>query len=412
MVNASPKTFVFVHHVLPGQFPHIARALAEAGHKVVFITKATQNQLKGVTKVSYTLGGEPIKGQHKYLTHLEAGINNARMVATTLEGLKKDHGIHPDIVIGHSGWGEMMFVKDVLPKVPVLSYFEFFYRRVGADLDFDKEYPPHSDAAFGLHGLNAVNLISLNSCDRGFTPTQWQWQGYPAPYRPKLEVLHEGVDTQIMRRRPDARLVLPDGGVLTANDEVVTYVARNLEPYRGFHVFMRAIPEILARRPKARIVLIGGEGVSYGIKLPQGQSYKQKMLAEIEVDPARVHFLGNVPYDVYRDALHVSSAHVYLTYPFILSWSLLEAMAAECTIIGSRTAPVEEAIEHGRTGLLVDFFDHKALAAQIADVLANKGAYAPLGPAARCHVLENYDLQTKALPHMKALLTYMIARGA
>lgn len=404
----SSKTFVFVHHVLPGQFPHIARSLVEAGHKVVFITKETQNQLKGVIKVAYTVGAKSAEGQHKYLTHLEAGTHNGQMVATTLMGLKKDHGINPDIVIGHSGWGEMMFVKDVLPKVPVLSYFEFFYRAKGADLDFDPEYPPHADAALGLHGLNAVNLISLNTCDRGFTPTQWQWLGYPEVYRPKIEVLHEGVDTNAVRRRPDARLTLPNGRVLTAADEVVTYVARNLEPYRGFHTFMRAIPEILRRRPNAQIVMIGGDGVSYGFKMPKGESYKAKMLREVPVDPARVHFLGNVPYETFLNTLHVSSAHVYLTYPFILSWSLLESMAAECTIIGSRTPPVEEAIEHGRTGLLVDFFDHKALAAQIADVLANKAAYAGLGPAARRHVIERYDLNHVCLPRMRTLLTDMM----
>lgn len=404
----SPKTFVFVHHVLPGQFPHIARALAEDGHKVVFITKDVKNNLKNVLKVGYTVGAEPIKGQHKYLTHLESSIGNGQMVATTLEGLRKEHGIEPDIVVGHSGWGEMMFVKDVLPKVPVLSYFEFFYRAHGADLHFDPEYPPHADAAFGLHGLNGVNLISLNACDRGFTPTQWQWQGYPQVYQSKIEVVHEGVDTNAVRRRPDARLTLPNGRILTAEDEVVTYVARNLEPYRGFHTFMRAIPEILSRRPNAQIVLIGGEGVSYGFRLPKEQSYKAIMLKEVPVDPDRVHFLGNVPYPTFLDALHVSSAHVYLTYPFVLSWSLLEAMAAECTVIGSRTAPVEEVIDHGRTGLLVDFFDHKALAEQVAEVLANKPAYAALGPAARRHILERYDLHHICLPRMKMLLSDMM----
>ena len=197
--------------------------------------------------------------------------------------------------------------------------------------------------------------------------------------------------------KPDPRqmLTLPDGTVLTKEMEVITYTARGLEPYRGFHVFMRAVEEICRRRPNCHIVITGGDEVRYGKRLPEGQSYREKMLKEVSIDERRVHFLGLVPYDTHLRTLQVSSAHIYLTVPFVLSWSMIEAMAAQCVIIGSATPPVEEVIEDGRNGFLVDFFSPKGIADRVDEVLEHSERMAHLGEAARRDVVERYNVRDK-----------------
>jgi glycosyltransferase involved in cell wall biosynthesis len=116
------------------------------------------------------------------------------------------------------------------------------------------------------------------------------------------------------------------------------------------------------------------------------------------VDWSRVHFLGRIPYSDYQTVMQLSRCHIYLTVPFVLSWSLLETMSMETTIVASDVPPVREAMQHGETGLLVDFFQPEALARQVVEVLSAPGDYAHLGRAARAHVVENYDFLTRCLP--------------
>lgn len=314
-------------------------------------------------------------------------------------------------MVGHNGWGEILFLKDVYPDTPLLGYFEFFYRARGVDVGFDPEYPSTPDSAPRVRMMNAGNLLGLDAADWGQTPTLWQRDQYPARYHDRLLVCHEGIDTSVVRPNAEVQLALPTGRVLTRADQVITFVSRNLEPYRGFHVFMRALPELLARHPKAHVVLLGGDEVSYGARLPLGESYKARLLAEVgsRLDPARVHFLGKVPYGTFLQVLQVSSAHVYLTYPFVLSWSLMEAMAAECMIIGSATPPVMEVIAHERNGLLVDFFDRQALLAAVDRALAQGEDLAAMRQAARQHVLNHFDLHGICLPNHRAIIEHLAA---
>lgn len=248
------------------------------------------------------------------------GALNAQQVARLAIDLKKS-GFVPDAMIGHNGWGEIWYLKDVFPDVPLLGYFEFFYRLKGADVGFDPNDPPHFDAAPRIRTKNLGNLLALHTADLGQCPTLWQKSLYPEEYQGKLRVVHEGIDTQAVVPNPQAQLKLPNGCTLSAGDEVVTYVARNLEPYRGFPIFMRALPEILARRPKAQVVIVGGDEVSYGSRLPPGQTYRQRLLEELgdAIDLSRIHFLGKLPYPSFLQVLQVSRAHVYLTYLFVLS---------------------------------------------------------------------------------------------
>jgi glycosyltransferase involved in cell wall biosynthesis len=304
-------------------------------------------------------------------------------------------------------------VKDIFPDAPVLLYFEFYYHAAHVDVGFDPEFPSAFVDPFRLRAKNAVNLLSIDAADWGNAPTQWQRSVHPPELRSRISVVHEGVDTDRITPEPNAWLALKrDNITLSCEDEVITYVARNLEPYRGFHIFMRAAREILRRRPKARIIVVGGDGVSYGAPAPNGRSFREIALSEVGdgLDLSRIHFLGQVPYDVHVNLLQVSQAHIYLTYPFVLSWSFIEAMAAGCAIIGSATPPVLEVLQDGVNGLAVDFFSPVAIADRIDEVLDHPTRMAHLRAAARRTAVERFDLKTQALPRWTRLLGDLVAR--
>ena len=342
---------VFIHQNFPAQYVHLARYLAQRPqNRVFFITQAEHNQIPGVTKLVYKPERPPSPNCHAYTTTFDVAVRTGIAVADACRRLL-GQGVRPDIIIGHCGWGETLFVKNIFPDVPLLANFEFFYHPAGADVGFDPEFAPAgTDDGSRLQIRNALNRLSFASSDWGHTATRWQRSLFPASMQSEISLVHEGIDTERIRPDENAWLRLArEDIVLTRDHEVITYVARNLEPYRGFHIFMRALPEILRRRPRAHVVVVGGDGVSYGEPPPRGGSYRQMMLAELGagLDHDRVHFLGHVPYDVYLNVLQVSSVHVYLSYPFVLSWSFIEALSCGCAVIGSSTPPVREVLKDG-----------------------------------------------------------------
>ena len=318
----------------------------------------------------------------------------------------KQKGFMPDVVIGHAGWGETLYVKDVFLNAKLVNYYEFFYRATGADTDFDPEFPNTLDDVLRIRTKNSINLLALQASDAGISPTQWQKSLYPNEFQPQISVIHEGINTELAKPNPKAEFVLPNGRKLTAKDKVVTYVARNLEPYRGFHVFMHALGDICQRQPDCHVLIVGGDDISYGRKPDGGLSYREKLMQEVSFDQNRVHFLGKLPYADFLTMLQISSAHVYLTVPFVLSWSLLEAMSTECVVIASKTSPVLEVVD-GENGLLVDFFSPSEIAAAVDDVLANKKKYVKMKKNARETVVNRYNVQ-KSIQQYQHLLETLI----
>lgn len=403
--------YLFIHQNYPGQFKHIAAALAaDPGNQVwALVDEANLRDVAkqpGVTLVSYKTPQGASKTTHPYLTGYEAAIRRGQQIVRVCLELKR-RGFVPDIICAHAGWGEALFVKEVYPEAILLDYFEFFYRTRGSDVGFDPELqPPKLDSDCRIQVRNSCHLLSIETADWGWSPMQWQASQFPAHLQPRLSVIHEGVDTDAVKPDKHAVFELPGGIKLTRADQIVTFVNRNLEPYRGFHIFMRALPKILEQNPKAQVVMVGGDLVSYGTMPPEGGSWRQKMLAEVgsKLDLQRVHFVGKIPYEAYLSLLQVSSAHVYLTYPFVLSWSMLEAMAAECVLIASDTAPVTEVVKHEHDALLVDFFDVDAIAAKVTAVLRHPKRYQALARQARKTICEQYDLKTVCLPQQLTLL--------
>jgi len=318
----------------------------------------------------------------------------------------RSQGFIPDIIYGHSGWGSTLFMKDIFPNAKLLCYFEWFYQAHGSDADFDPADPLDADAEARIRVKNAPILLDLSSCDAGLSPTEWQQQQFPPEFQTKLRVMHDGIDIAFFRPVPKARLVLPEIGLdLSQVDEIITYVARGMEPYRGFPQFMEAVALIQQRRPNCHVVVVGEDRVAYGKELPDGKTYKQLMLETLPLDHSRLHFTGLLPYQEYLQVLQASSAHIYLTRPFVLSWSMLEAMAAGCLVIGSNTAPVTEVIQDGENGLLVDFFAPEQIADRVDEVFDRGDRYANLRANAQETIRQRYDMAQLLPQHMQWVLS-------
>lgn len=408
---------LFIHQNLPGQFTHQMRALAAAGHQVIGIAEKSALQRcaqlhPGTQLLGYSVQ-PPKEGSsiHAYLRDVDAQVRRGQAVARCLLELKKK-GLVPDLVVAHPGWGESLFVRDVLPNIPLINYFEFFFSARGGDVGFDPEFPATLDTECRLTVRNSLFLSALENCSAGVAPTPWQRSRFPATYQQRISVLHEGVDTDLIAPQPDASWTW-EGREYRRGQPIVTYVARGLEPYRGFHLFMRALPKLLAQHPEARVIIVGGDGVSYGSKHPSGKTWREVMLDEVGagLDLARVHFTGKLPHADLHQVFRVSSAHIYLTYPFVLSWSMLEAMACGALVIGSRTAPVEDVLVDGGNGLLVDFFDQAALLDRIGQALREPQRFEAIRQAARESVVTRFDLQRVCLPAAMQLLYRVAGQG-
>ena len=389
--------YLFAHQNFPGQYLHFVRhLLRDKKNEIVFLSEPNANAIPGVRRVSYQVPKVPPEGVHQNARDYELAARRAEMVAETATKVRA-LGFRPDIIIGHHGWGELLNLQDVWPGVPILGYFEFFYATVGQDVGFDSEFPVDESRFPRIRAMNVVNLLALAMNEHGQTPTRWQHERYPAWAQNQISVLPEGVNLELCKPNPAIRTKPMTLGnfVIAPEDKLVTYVARNLEPYRGFHVMMRALPDLLRARPDVRVVMVGGDDVSYGARLADmtWREYFQREIAG-SYDASRVLLPGQVPYETYLALLQRSDAHVYITYPFVVSWSLREAMACGCAIVAGDVEPVRELVTHGKTGLLVPALEPKTLAGRLLDLFEDKKLDRRIRTGARRYAEANLDMAT------------------
>lgn len=400
---------LFIHQNFPGQFRHLAPMLAACGHEVHALAIQSHAPLPGVHVHRYQVRRpDGLPPPHPLLRDAETKVLRGEACARAMLALSR-RGWVPDLVIAHPGWGEALFVKDVFPQARLICLMEFYYGSEGADVGFDPEFDRVGvDERVRLRMRNTALSEALLQMDHGVVPTAWQASRMPAVFASRLSVVFDGIDTAAIAPDPQARFQWPALGLdLGPGDQVLSFVNRNLEPYRGYHRFLRALPRLQRQVPEAQVVIVGGDGVSYGAAAPAGTTWKEHFLAEVkdQLDLSRVHFTGLLPRAALTRLLQVARAHVYLTYPFVLSWSCLEALSVGGHVIGSRTAPVQDFIEDGRNGSLVDFFDTDGLADTAARVLlAPPEADAALRAAARRTAVERCDLHGVCLPQWQRVI--------
>jgi glycosyltransferase involved in cell wall biosynthesis len=392
--------FLFVHQNFPGQYLHLIRDLLaenqrrDGTHELVFMTEPNANYIPGVRKVTYSRPPVIAINAHQDAKDFDRAMRRAEAAARGANQIKA-LGFTPDIIIGHHGWGELLNLVDVFPGVPILGYFEFFYRISNSDVNFDPEFPMAIEHYSGVRAKNCVNLAALALEQHGQVPTLTQLQTYPAWAQPSLRLIEEGVDLKLCKPDPAVRRRTLKVGPLsvTPKQKLLTYVARNLEPYRGFHTFMRALPKILESRPDVVVSVVGGDEISYGAPHPHGP-WREVLLKELgsRIDLSRVHFLGRIPYEQHLSLLQRSDAHVYLSYPFVASWSLREALACGCPVVGGDTNTVGEFVTHRKTGLIAPTLDPKAIARAVLTLLEDTRLSATLRQAAHEFALARLDL--------------------
>lgn len=413
---SNKKNILFVHQNFPAQYKHLAPALKKNKDFDVRSLSMNNGSIPKIPHYKYAVGSANTPNLNRLAVEFETKIIRAEAAAKKCFEIK-DSGFNPDLIISHPGWGETLFLKEVWPETKILNYFEFYYNTKKSDVDFDLSEVVRPEYGFELTtkliARNAPFLTSFNQSDMMISPTNFQKSTSPIEYQNKIEVVHEGIDTDTIRPQDNSFIDIASGDQkirLTKSDKIVTFVNRNLEPYRGYHIFMRSLPKIIEKHPDAFIIIIGGDDVSYGAR-PQKGNYKDLYFNEIKDKIPKnnnIKFLGMVEYNILLNFFSISTVHVYLTYPFVLSWSMLEAMAMESLIIGSKTPPVEEVIIDNKNGILVDFFDHDQLSTKINQVLDNPKAYKKLGKDARKTIINNYDLKTLCLPKQLSIVNKLL----
>lgn len=398
---------LFIHKGFPGQFKYIAPVLAmDPQNLVMFITSDESGQIQGINKLPYKFPQKVTNsGYPPFIETYEDAVHHGQAAANIAISMKQK-GIIPDIIYAHSGWGPAMFMKDIFPDVPLLCYFEWFENADGADAGFDGK-PVDAGRRAQIRGSNVHKLVDLYSCDAGISPTEWQKSQYPKEFQDKIKVIHDGIDTDTCKPNKDAKFIVNDKNLeLTVQDEVVTYATRGMEPYRGFIQFMEAVEKLLIKRPKAHFVIGGTDKIFYGDYLQSG-TYKEIMLKKLKLDMNRVHFVGELSFNEYINLLQISSAHIYSTIPFVLSWSILEAMSVGCCMIASNTKPVVEVLKDNYNALLFDFYNVNQLVEKIEYALDNKTEMQKIRENARQTVIDNYDIK-KLLPQQIIYINSLI----
>jgi glycosyltransferase involved in cell wall biosynthesis len=414
--SKNKKQILFIHQNFPGQYRYLAKYYAELNDWDVYAVgekACVQRQLHSIPKNITLLGYVIPKALPKQVSPRVESMAGYVARADVLESLllrQKAEGLDPDIILAHPGWGEGLYLKEIFPRARLVYFFEFYFSTTQYNINFDPDFPSTLNQQISYRMSNTATLVSLDVADVGISPTQWQFSTHPKAFQSKIKVIHDGVDTSIVKPRQPVDIVfshLPAGEItLSPDDEIITYSVRNLEPSRGFHRYMRALPDLQKARPKARFIIIGGDEKSYSGAHASGKSWREVMLEEVggRLDMGRVVFLGKIPYERLLDLFSMTALHIYMTTPFVLSWSLMEAMACEAPVLASSTEPVIEVIEDGENGFLFDYFSQKELIEKVSLLMENPELRKNVSKKARQTVVERYDLHTVCLPQHIALI--------
>lgn len=391
---------LFLHRNFPAQFRYLAEHFGkDPNNKVAYITERQEGQMSGVVKVLYKTKRKIPNNAHRYLRFYEDSVIHAQAAAEAAIKLK-NQGFKPDVIYGHT-WGPTLFMKEIFPDVPLICYFEWYYQYENSDIDFVRKTPLNEDEKARTNIKNSHLLQDLVNCDKGISPMNWQKSQFPSIFHDKIDVMFDGVETDYFVPNPEAKLVLPESNIeLTSKDEVITYATRGMEPYRGFPQFMKSVEILLKERPKAQVVIAGQDRVCYGAQRTDGKTFKQEAIEKLDLDLSRVHFSGLLPYNKYRELLQISKCHVYLTYPFVLSWSLMDAMSSGCCIVASDTEPVKEVIKDGYNGMMVDFFSVDDIVKKVIYAIDNQDKVQDLRYNARKTAVKNYALKDLLPKHI------------
>ena len=391
---------LFVHQNFPAQFGHIAAYLTQRKKfRCTFVSQQPPGVWQGVERVQYQLRGGATDKSHYCGRTFENAVWHSHALYEALEA-RRD--LKPDLIVAHSGFCSTVFLRE-LYDCPIINYFEYFYHTKNSDVDFRPEFPSPPLARMRARARNAVLLLDLENCDVGYSPTRWQRSLFPRVFRDKIRAIFDGIDTSVWRPREGLPRQIA-GRAVPDDMKIVTYVSRGMESIRGFDIFMKAARLLCQRRKDVLFVVVGDDRVCYGgdLDFTGGKSFKDWVLARDDYDLARFVFTGLIQIGTLAQLLAISDLHIYLTAPFVLSWSLMDALACGTTVLASDTAPVREMIRHGENGLLFDFFDIDGLAARAAEVLDAPQDFKTLGRTAVELVREHYSLDI-CLPRMLAL---------
>lgn len=398
---------LFVHQNFPAQFGHVARALIrQHGFRCTFVTNRPAGEVEGIRVLHYDPQGGATQRTHYFTRTFENAVAHAHGV---FEACRREPDLRPDLVVGHSGFGSTLFLRE-LYDCPIINYFEYYYRPHGSDLDFRDDYPPLPQDFLRSYCRNAMLLLDLQNCDAGYAPTQWQKSRLPVEYADKIEVIFDGVDRTIWRRHENLPRSL--GGYTAPEDtRIVTYVSRGFETMRGFDIFMKVAKRIYEQYPNVLFAVVGEDRVAYGgdQRHTGGKTFRQHVLEQDEYDLSKFIFPGRLAPPQLAQLLSLSDLHLYFTVPFVLSWSLFDALSCGCTVVASNTPPVRELITHEETGLLADFFDIEGLSDLALRVLRDPAGHRHLGEAGMRLIEEQYDLK-KMLPRMLDLYQRVVNR--
>ncbi len=360
---------LFVHMNFPAQFRNLAGFLGRDSQNEVVFAAMNENpgwDIPGVRKAVFVRDATIFPEGHAINAKFwDASCRASGALRLAVE--LRRQGFVPDIICGHSGWGPTMYLRDVFPEAAFVGYFEWFYDTASADMRFSGK-PLSLGARMEVRSSNIPILMDLAGCTCGICPTRWQLEQFPSEFRSKISVIHDGVDTDYFSPDPAARLVLP-GLDLSGATEIVTYATRGMEPYRGFPQFLEAAVEVVKQRPGCHVVIGGNDSSHYGPPPEPGKTWKEVLVERLQPDPERIHFVGSLPYGHYRTLLRASTVHVYLTRPFVLSWSFLEALSCGCLVVASDTEPVREVASDGHNALLTDMRSPGAIAGRIMEAL-------------------------------------------